>query len=171
MIYQRYLNLWQLNSMKDSKRRDCRSVWRSTHPPDFSKEDDPHSDLAALFLSINDPSPEFIEANYMALGSYASIFQWQRQTSITALLVTDGSGAAIDFLEIHGELFVTCLGPIPKKAQRYLLTQLDWSIWITAPVDAGVNTMTKGNVMGQLVQFTVNPQFFSPGIGLTIFSF
>ena len=76
--------------------------FEGVHPPDFSNADEPHSSLAAFPLPVKRataPSPNFIQVNHVSL-ILRGLPLLQRQTRVAALLVTDGSGAAIDFSEL-----------------------------------------------------------------------
>lgn len=75
--------------------------------------------------SVNDPKPQLHLGQSCAPWILRGSIYTTETNRVAVLLVIDGSGAAIDFRELHGELFVICVGPILKNAQGHRLTQLD----------------------------------------------
>jgi len=67
------------------------------------------------------------------------------------LLVRDGCRRAVEFRDINGEWLVIRLGPILQDAERHLLAQKDRPVGRAAEVYAGVNPVTKRDVVCQFV--------------------
>ena len=49
-----------------------------------------------------------------------------------------------------------CVCAVPQNAQRYRLTQPDRCIGIAAPVNTGMDAVTKADIVRQLMQFAID---------------
>ena len=82
------------------------------------------------------------------------------------VLVGNDRCCAVEFRNAHGEWLVVGLGPIPQDAQRYLLAQQHTPVIGTSEVDAGVNSVAKGDVERNLAEFSVDVESISVRSGV-----
>jgi hypothetical protein len=72
------------------------------------------------------------------------------------LLIGDARDAAVQLRYLDGELLVVGMRPVLQDAQRDRFTQLDRGIGIAAPVNTGMDAVTKANIVRELMQFAID---------------
>src|SRR6267143_1793904 len=71
------------------------------------------------------------------------------------LLVGDGRSCPVELGKVDGELFVKCLRLVLQEADRSRLPQYHRHVAVATPVNSGVDPMTEGNVVRELVQLAI----------------
>ena len=72
--------------------------------------------------------------------------------------VADGCGGTVQLSDVDSERLVIRFRPILQDTEPNLLAQHDRALAGTAEVNAGVDSMTKGDVVREFDQFSVNGQ-------------
>jgi len=88
--------------------------------------------------------------------------------SALSLLVGDGCRRSVEFRYVDSEWLVIGPGPILQDTECNLLAQQHRPVGRTAEVDAGVDPVTKRDVVRQLVQFSVDIQIVSVRTSVSI---
>jgi hypothetical protein len=74
------------------------------------------------------------------------------------LSIGDRRDRTVQFRQLHCELLIVGMGEVAQIAQRHRFAQLDRGIAVTAPMDAGMNAVTKAYIVRQLVQLAIDRQ-------------
>lgn len=83
-------------------------------------------------------------------------------------MIGDGCGCTVEFRDVHSERLIIGPGPVLQDAERNLLAQQDRPVGRAAEVYAGVNPVTKRDVVRQLVQFSVDVQIVPVRAGVGV---
>ena len=80
-----------------------------------------------------------------------------------SLLIGDGCDGAVDFGQVDGELFGVGSGLVLEQAEGDGFSEVDRRAGVAAPVNAGVNSVAEGDIVGELVQLAVDGELGSSG--------
>ena len=97
----------------------------------------------------------FIFRSALTLLTFLAFLTMMISARFAARLVGDGGSCTVELGKVDSELLVECRRLVLKEANRGCLSQYHRHVAVAAPVDSGVDPMTKGDVVRELVQLAI----------------
>ena len=86
--------------------------------------------------------------------------------AILLILIRYGGDGSVEFRQMDREGLVVGFGPVSQIAQRDGLTQPERCVGVASPVDSGMNSVAEGDIVAELVQFSVDGELSAIGTGV-----